>query len=199
MELTVRNPAPPVSTLPMPPKGIVPVNHAQLAHHTQAKKEEDGNGNAINGFSASSAPHADSASTSAAPGAVPAPNDPLRYTVTEPTPTVKSELVDGQVSGTEVLANNASEESKPSTTPAAKKDDSDSESSSVSDDDDVDTSTWTNSIMSLYEDVRCTTFTTNMHQSASYCHFQVRKRRKLTLHFLTLNFPPPFHSIAHQA
>lgn len=154
MELTVRNPAPPVSTLPMAPKGTVPVNHSQISQHAQAKKEEEGNGNSTNGFSSSSAPHADSALGSATLGAAAPSNDPLRYTVTEPLPAVKPELADGQVSNNEAVANNVSEESKPSATPAAKKDDSDSDSSSVSDDDDVDTSTWTNSIMSLYEDVR---------------------------------------------
>lgn len=160
MELTVRNPVPASIMAPLNQKAVVAPAHVQVSQAQHVKKDESGNGNAVNGSQHSMA----SSSHQALPhDASSAPHDPLRYTVTEPTPAVKSELVDGQVANNASAAptagsstSNASEDTKVAA--EAKKEESDSESSDVSDDDDVDTSTWTNSLMSLYEDVRFTNY-----------------------------------------
>lgn len=157
MELTVRHPAPPVSMVPPVPKAAVSVNQAQLQSAQLAKKEEEGNGSSAHGVQNGS----QNASLPAGSNdASVAPHDPLRYTITEPTPGVKAELTDAALGAGEETQGDAAvaaaEPVKPTidATLAVEKKDSDSDSSDVSDDDDVDTSTWTNSIMSLYEDVR---------------------------------------------
>lgn len=116
--------------------------------------------------------HKGAANSSSAPAAAAAPTDALRYTVNEPTVIVKDEHAETS-SATETANGNSAPapaavqpvngEAKAQTSASEATDaseavkvkvegDSDSDSSDVSDEEELDTSTWTNSLMSLYEE-----------------------------------------------
>lgn len=127
---------------------------------------------ATNGAGAHTATANQNGTAPSAPPADPSALDEnsLRYTIVEPTdpaasPSIKPEIesqappttgaapVSASAStSTPTTAEAAANGSTTTTTQPTATGDSDSESSSVSDEDEVDTSTWTNSLMSLYEE-----------------------------------------------
>lgn len=134
------------------------------AKHAQEPKAEHADAT-LASAAAHTAPHA-------APSAPSEPADALRYTITEPTVHVKEEHAEASTTGETANGNathstgsvpvpngDSAQHSATSAIVESKEEqkvktdaDSDSESSDVSDDEEVDTSTWTNSLMSLYEE-----------------------------------------------
>lgn len=166
--MAVRNPTDLLSAAPV---GTVPPGRQAVAaaRPQEPVKAEQSNGGAAEGakMSGSTLTSPPAPSDTSLPSAGDAIVDSLKYTVSEPLVAVKQEMSESgegasngnASSAPPPVSSDAPSSSAPSTEPAPEpvkpeiKDESDS--SDVSDDDDdIDTSSWSNSLMSLFNEVQ---------------------------------------------